>query len=231
MHLSLFTALRSASRCSRPLSTPYGRNASFALGARLSSSHVLFGGLRPSPSFQLPTVLGCLAPLALVAAPLTREAAASTAARNVGISVGVGDGDVGYGGASGVRGVGDGGACVGGISSACGAGGVCDGCFARGVCGGVVGGPSRFSSTISAMVIESKPDVEQPTTSFWSRYVNFEPLLVWRQPLQRCLQSTAAMRRSLSELASWASTCCSSAFGPLLASCYLRSSVASRRWL
>jgi len=127
MHLSLSTALRSASRCSRPLSTPYGRNALFALGARLSCSHVLFGGLRPSPSFQLPTVLGYLAPLALVAAPLTREAAASTAARNASISVGVGDGDVGDGGACSVRGVGDGGACIGGIGSACGAGGVCYG--------------------------------------------------------------------------------------------------------
>jgi len=105
MHLSLSTALRSASRCSRPLSTPYDRNASFALGARLSCSHVLFGGLRPSPSFQLPTVLGCLAPLTLVARSLTREAAASTTAHNGGISVGVsGVGDVGDGGASGVGG-------------------------------------------------------------------------------------------------------------------------------
>jgi len=69
-------------RCSRPLSTAHCRNASLALGARLSCSHVLFGGLRPFPSLLLPTVLGCLAPLALVAAPLTREAAASTAARN-----------------------------------------------------------------------------------------------------------------------------------------------------
>jgi len=69
-------------RCSRPLSTAHSRNASLALGARLSCSHVLFGGLRPSPSLLLPTVLGCLAPLALVAAPLTREAAASTAACN-----------------------------------------------------------------------------------------------------------------------------------------------------
>jgi len=235
MHLSLSTALGSASRCSRPLSTAYGRNASFALGARLSCSHVLSGGLRPSPSFQLPTILGCLAPLALVAAPLTREAAASTAARNVGISVGVGDGDVGNCGASGVGGVGDGGACVGGIGSACGAGGVCDGgvagCFARGVCGGVAGGPSWFSSISSAMVVESKPDVELPTAPFWSRYVNFEPLFGWRQPLQRCLQPTATMRRSLSELASRASTCCSSAFGPLLTSCCLRPSAASRRWL
>jgi len=173
MHLSLSTALGSVSRCNRPLSTPYGRNASLALGARLSCSHVLFGGLRRSPSFQLPTVLGCLAPLALVAAPLTREAAASTAARNVGINVSVGDGDVGDGGASSVRGVGDGGACVGSISSACGADGVCDdgvaGCLTRGVCGGAAGGPSRSSSTISAMVVESKR-AELSTAPFWSQH-------------------------------------------------------------
>jgi len=57
---------------------------------------MLFGGLRPFPSLLLPTVLGCLAPLALVAAPLTREAAASTAARNGDMSVGAsGVGDVG----------------------------------------------------------------------------------------------------------------------------------------
>jgi len=93
-------------------------------------------------------------------------------------------------GTSGVGHAGDGGAGVDGIGSACGAGGVCDcgggvaGCFARGVCGGVAGGPSRFSSAISAMVVESKPDVELPTAPFWFRYVNFEPLLVWRQPLQ-----------------------------------------------
>ena len=165
MHLSLSTALRSASRCSRPLSTPYGGNASFALGARLSCSHVLFGGLWPSPSFQLPTVLGCLAPLALVAAPLTREAAASTAARNVGISVGVGDGDVGDGGASGVRGVGDGGACVGGIGSACGAGGVCDGgacvggigsaCGAGGVCDGGVATVSHAAYAAASVAAQA----------------------------------------------------------------------------
>jgi len=157
------------SRCSRPLSTAHCRNASLALGARLSCSHVLFGGLRPFPSLLLPTVLGCLAPLALVARPLTREAAASTAGRNGGISVGAsGVGDVGDGGASGV-----------GSGSACGAGGVFDsgvaGCFARDVCGGIAGGPSCFSSTISAMVVESKPDVQQPTAPFWFRYVNFEP--------------------------------------------------------
>jgi len=61
----------------------------------------------------------------------------------------------------------------------CGTGSVCDGgvagCFARGVCGGVAGGPSCFSYTISAMVVEFKPDVEQPTAPFWFRYVNFEP--------------------------------------------------------
>jgi len=82
------------------------------------------------------------------------------------------------------------GACVGGIGSTCGAGGVCNcggggaSCVARGVCVGVARGPGRFSSTISAMVVESKPDVELPTAPFWFRYVNFEPLLVWRQPLQ-----------------------------------------------
>jgi len=96
--------------------------------------------------------------------------------------------DGGSVGTGSVGGVGNGGACVGGIDGACGAGGVCDGgvagCFARGVCGGVAGGPSCFSSMISAMVVESKPDVEQPTAPFWSRYVNFEPLFVWRQPLQ-----------------------------------------------
>jgi len=93
------------SRCSRPLSTAHCRNASLALGARLSCSHVLFFGLRPFPSLLLPTVLGCLAPLALVARSLTREAAASTTAHNGGISVGAsGVGDVGDGGASGVGG-------------------------------------------------------------------------------------------------------------------------------
>jgi len=130
------------------------------------------------PNFLPPTDLGCLAPLALGAAPLTREAAA--AARDGGSGVGT----------SGVGHAGDGGACVDGIGSACGAGSVCDcgsdgaGCFARGVYGGVAGGPSCFSSTISAMVAESKPDVELPTSPFWFRYVNFEPLLVWHQPLQ-----------------------------------------------
>ena len=123
-------------------------------------------------------------------------------------AVGRDGGSVGTGS---VGGVGDGGACVGGIDSACGAGGVCDGgvagCFSRGVCGGVAVGPSRFSSTSSAMVVESEPEVELPTAPFWSRYINFEPLLVWRQPLQRCLQPTATMRRSLSELASPAATC------------------------
>jgi len=83
------------SRCSRPLSTAHGRNASLAFGACLSCSYVLFGGLWPFPSLLLPTVLGCLTPLALVAAPLTREAAVSTAARNGDMSVGAsGVGDV-----------------------------------------------------------------------------------------------------------------------------------------
>jgi len=86
MHLSLSTALRSASRCSRPLSTPYGRNALFALGARLSCSHVLFGGLRPSPSFQLPTVLGCLAPLALVSASATATLAMAAQAASAALA-------------------------------------------------------------------------------------------------------------------------------------------------
>jgi len=102
-----------------------------------------------------------------------REAAASTAARNGSISVGASSvGDVGDGGASGVGGVGDGGACVGGSGSACGTGSVCDGgvagCFARGVCGGAAGGPSRSSSTISAMVVESKR-AELSTAPFWSQ--------------------------------------------------------------
>jgi len=209
------------------LSTAHGRNASVALGARLSGIHVLFVGLQPSPSLLLPTVLGCLAPLALVARPLTREAAASTAARNGGISVGAsGVGDVGDGGASGV-----------GSGCACGAGGVFDsgvaGCFARDVCGGVTGGPSCFSSTISAMVVESKPDVEQPTPlrSGLGTSTSSPTYLAPAAAAARCLQPTAAMRRSLSELASRAATCCSAAFGPFLAFCCLRSSAASRHWL
>jgi len=66
--------------------------APFWLAVRLSCSLVLFDGRRPSPSFLLPTVLGCLAPLAPVAAPLTREAAASTAARDGGSGVGASGG-------------------------------------------------------------------------------------------------------------------------------------------
>jgi len=63
------------------------------------------------------------------------------------------------------------GASVGGIGSACGDVGVCDGggagCFTRGACGGVAGGPSRFFSAISALVVESKPDVGLFTAPFW----------------------------------------------------------------
>jgi len=105
--------------------------------------------------------LGRLATLALGAALLTREAAA--VARDGGSGVGT----------SGVGHVGNGGTGVDGIRCACGAGGVCGccgggaGCFAGGVCGGVAGGPSRFSSTSSAMVVESKLDVELPTAPFW----------------------------------------------------------------
>jgi len=96
------------------------------------------------------------------------------------------------GGASGVGDVGDGGACVGGSCGACSADGVCDdgvaGCLTRGVCGGAAGGPSRSSSTISAMVVnpselscpplrsglsamvvESKPDLKLPSALFWFR--------------------------------------------------------------
>jgi len=75
---------------------------------------------RVSPSFLLLTALGRLAPLALGAAPLTREAAA--AARDGGSGVGT----------SGVGHLGDGGAGVDGIGSACGAGDVfdCGGCAA-----------------------------------------------------------------------------------------------------
>jgi len=90
-------------------------------------------------------------------------------------------------GTSGVGHVGDGGA---GVDDIGGAGGVCDcggggaSCVARGVRVGVARGPGRFPFTISAMVVESKLDVELPTASFWFRYVNFGPLLIWRQPLQ-----------------------------------------------
>ena len=80
-----------ASRCSLMHSMAHGRRAPFALVAlvaRLSCSLVLFGSLRPSPSLLLPTVLGYLAPLSPVAALLTRGAAASTAARDDGSSVG-----------------------------------------------------------------------------------------------------------------------------------------------
>jgi len=126
------------------------------------------------PSFLPPTDLGRLAPLALGAAPLMQVAGASTAACDGGSSFG----------ASGAGGI------TAHASSAFGAGGVCDcggggaSCVARGVCVGAARGPGRFSSTISAMVVESKPDVELPTAPFWLRYVNFERLLVWRLPLQ-----------------------------------------------
>jgi len=121
---------------------------------------VLRGGLRPSPSLLLPTVLGCLAPLAPVAAPLKREAAVSTAACDGRSNVG----------ARGVGGVGDG--SVGGIGGACGVcGGGSAGCATRGVCGSVTGGLSRSSSTISAMVVEFELDVELTTAPFrfWVR--------------------------------------------------------------
>ena len=79
----------------------------------------------------------------------------------------------GGGGASGVGDVGDGGACVGGSGGACGADGVCDdgvaGCLTRCVCRGAAGGPSRPSSSISTMVVESKPDAELYTAPFWSQ--------------------------------------------------------------
>jgi len=118
-------------------------------------------------------------------------------------------------GTSGVGHVGDGGAGVDGIGSACGAGGVCDcgggvtGCFARGVCGGIAGGPSRPSSTSSAMVVESKLDVELSTAPFW--------FLVRQTPSPaacvalaavaiRSLRSSAASRRSLLKLASRAAS-------------------------
>jgi len=76
------------------------------------------------------------------------------------------------GGASGVGDIGDGGACVAGSGGACGADGVCDddvaGCLTRNVCGGAAGGPSRSSSTISAMIVESKR-AELSTAPFWSQ--------------------------------------------------------------
>jgi len=178
-----------ASRCSLPLSTAHGRHAPFALEARLSCSYVLRGGLRPSPSLLLPMVLGCLAPLAPVAAPLKREAAVSTAARDGRSNVG----------ASGVGGVGDG--SVGGIGGACGVcGGGSAGCATRGVCGGVTGGLSRSSSTISAMVVEFEPDVELTTAPFWFR-VRQTPspaaCLALAAVVYRSLRPSAASRRSL----------------------------------